>query len=90
MEVTFDLTACFSPDDVHDLLRDKLPLPEYYGGNLDALYDVLTDPHDHWRLRFTGTKVATAVIGKKYMATFRRVMDAAVKESRDLEVSFED
>ena len=40
--------------------------------------------------RFTGTKVATAVIGKKYMATFRRVMDAAAKESRDLEVSFED
>jgi ribonuclease inhibitor len=27
---------------LHDLLRRELHLPEYYGGNLDALWDCLT------------------------------------------------
>ncbi len=28
---------------VHDYLKEMLELPEYYGKNLDALYDCLTD-----------------------------------------------
>ncbi len=28
---------------LHDLLSDRLNLPEWYGRNLDALYDCLTD-----------------------------------------------
>ena len=31
-------------EQLHSLLSDILPLPEWYGGNLDALYDSLTDP----------------------------------------------
>ena len=27
----------------HEKIRETIPCPEYYGGNLDALYDVLTD-----------------------------------------------
>ena len=28
---------------VHDYLKEMLEFPEYYGNNLDALYDCLTD-----------------------------------------------
>ena len=28
---------------LHDILSSKLTLPEWYGRNLDALYDCLTD-----------------------------------------------
>ena len=28
----------------HEYLKDKLALPDYYGKNLDALYDLLTEP----------------------------------------------
>ena len=28
--------------DIHNQLESKLPLPEYYGRNLDALWDVLS------------------------------------------------
>ncbi|GAK79569.1 hypothetical protein B4073_2620 [Bacillus subtilis] len=27
---------------LHDVLKDKLDFPDYYGGNLDALWDCLT------------------------------------------------
>ena len=30
-------------DELHDFLASQLDFPEYYGRNLDALYDVLTD-----------------------------------------------
>lgn len=30
-------------DDAHEYLKKQLQLPEYYGKNLDALYDVLTE-----------------------------------------------
>lgn len=29
--------------DIHRVLKDSLNFPDYYGGNLDALYDCLTD-----------------------------------------------
>ena len=30
-------------DDIHKALKDGLELPDYYGANLDALWDCLTD-----------------------------------------------
>lgn len=31
-----------SRDELHNMLKEKLGLPEYYGKNLDALWDCLT------------------------------------------------
>ena len=34
------------PEELHDYLASELSFPEYYGRNLDALYDILTGlPH---------------------------------------------
>ena len=87
-EYDFDLSECYSPDDIHSLLSDKLPLPEYYGGNLDALHDVLTSPHEPWHLSFSGTKAAAALVGGKYMRNFKRMCEYAAAESSELEISF--
>ena len=32
-----------TPDELHELFKRKLGFPEYYGGNLDALHDALTE-----------------------------------------------
>ena len=40
--VMIDVSELETVADIHELLRYKLGLPEYYGGNLDALHDVLT------------------------------------------------
>ena len=42
MEYTIDLRNVKEPESMHDIIEYSLPVPEYYGRNLDALYDVLT------------------------------------------------
>ncbi len=39
-----DLRGITDKKDLHELLKKKLRFPEYYGCNLDALYDVMTEP----------------------------------------------
>lgn len=46
MRYTINLSGVNSRDALHDALEKALPLPEYYGRNLDALYDVLTSLPD--------------------------------------------
>jgi ribonuclease inhibitor len=43
--VMIDVSELETVADIHELLRYKLGLPDYYGGNLDALHDVLTSMH---------------------------------------------
>ena len=40
---------------LHKILRASLPLPETYGDNLDAWYDILTEYGAKWTLTFRGT-----------------------------------
>ena len=47
-----DLNGISTKDELHALLRKELPLPEYYGDNLDAFYDVLTEKGTGWNLIF--------------------------------------
>lgn len=41
MQVTLD-ARCMGRGQVHDYLKEMLHFPEWYGANLDALYDCLT------------------------------------------------
>ena len=43
MEVALDGRLMVSREALHDQLQEKLNLPAYYGRNLDALYDVLSE-----------------------------------------------
>ena len=42
MNVYIDFTDIGDYEDFYDQLKEKLPLPDYFGDNLDALYDSLT------------------------------------------------
>ena len=41
-QVTIDCTRMTNPDEVHDLFSQALDFPDWYGRNLDALYDMLS------------------------------------------------
>lgn len=41
-KVTFNSKEFASKEEFHAILKSKLDLPEYYGKNLDALWDCLT------------------------------------------------
>ena len=42
--LVLDLSACGDREELYAVLREGMRLPEYFGGNLDALWDVLTEP----------------------------------------------
>ena len=40
--VIIDFSSC-RPEEIHTMLKEKFGFPEYYGRNLDALWDCLRD-----------------------------------------------
>ena len=65
---------------LHDVLAQQLELPEYYGRNLDALHDCLTQLQD----------VELVLIGwpdEDYLARVRRVIIDAVWENDRLSLT---
>ena len=67
---------------VHDYLIDHLPLPDYYGRNLDALYDVLTEMED------VTLRISHADQAPVSFASVRRVLTDAAADNPDLTVEF--
>lgn len=84
VEIVLDGQVLQSPEDVHDRFAQALDLPEWYGRNLDALFDLLCDLLPV-RLIFDHTEVLEAY-GQAALETFR---DAA-KSNPGLELVFED
>lgn len=88
-EYDIDLAGIFSVEEMQELLKETLPLPAYYGGTLDALYDVLTDEGMAWTIRFSGTATAEAILGK-YMRNLKKMGKRVNMESDEERIFFED
>ena len=41
--IELDFKDLFTPRQIHEYIAEKLDFPDYYGKNLDALYDCRTD-----------------------------------------------
>lgn len=42
-KIVLDFSGLKTRNEIHEYLAEKMEFPEYYGRNLDALYDCLTD-----------------------------------------------
>ena len=75
----------------HDYLMRALNLPDYYGRNLDALYDILTEPDygGECLIRFTGCGDLRASM-PRYLAAMEQMCRAAGEENPGLLVLFDD
>ena len=49
-EITIDCLGIDSAQSLHSVLAEKLEFPQWYGTNLDALYDLLTAISEDTRL----------------------------------------
>ncbi len=87
MKFTIDLEAAESKEELHALLAESLPLPDYYGYNLDALYDVLTDGHAMWEIRFENSSECADNLGD-YFESFRETVEDAVAQGAALRVEW--
>ena len=79
MDYTVNLSGVESREQLHELLMKTLPLPSYYGKNLDALYDILTEGHQQWNGTFTACEKAKAVWGA-YFDNLRETFTDATEE----------
>ncbi len=91
MEKVFyiDLKDAATKEEFHELLAKELPLPDYYGGNLDALYDVLTECGEGWNLIFYNASLALPQLSD-YLPKVRRMAGRAVAETDGLKIRFFD
>ena len=65
-----DLQGVKTKEQFHERLRGALPLPPYYGNNLDALHDVLEESGRDWELIFYNCGEADKALGG-YMGALR-------------------
>lgn len=61
---------------LHCALAEGLRLPEWYGGNLDALYDCLTEIAQPTEIEIRNTRALAAALGGYAMAFCRALADA--------------
>lgn len=82
-QITLDGNLLSDLTQVHDYLKEQLDFPEYYGKNLDALHDCLTDLSDV-EITITAPDQDGAIFQKVL-----RVFKAANRENDELKVIFE-
>ncbi len=82
-ERIIDCTRIHSREDLHAIFREALAFPEWYGDNLDALYDCLTEISGKVRLLDWETaEVRLGDYGKKA----KKVIAAAALRNTDLDL----
>jgi len=72
-----DGNSVTSMEDIHASLARQLEFPEWYGGNLDALHDCLTDFHEDVDLSIVHPEALFERLGSAYVRLTRVLSDAA-------------
>ena len=73
-KVILDFRPIHTREEVHKYLAMKLDLPDYYGENLDALYDCLTEKNADNTVIFVNTALLEEYLGdyaEKILSCFR-------------------
>ena len=81
-----DFTCAETREEIHEILKRELDFPEYYGNNLDALYDCLTDIREDTAIGIYYTIDGSPA--SAYLERMRRVFSEAEEENRHLAVFF--
>ena len=88
MTYTIDLYGAESRAEIHKRIRRGLPVPEYYGNNLDALYDVLTEQGEPWDIEIVFMNETEERLGA-YLLTMKRMCEAVEEENPCVKVRWE-
>lgn len=85
-EVEINLEGIGSIEEFHNLVREKLNFPDYYGKNLDAMHDCLTDIAEPMEVVFTGVKKfrEKSQDNDIYMTSLERMLEDVSKEAENL------
>ena len=88
MTVVLDGKAMIDRMSAHSHLAQRLELPSYYGRNLDALYDVLSEISEETELVLTDPAAVVDQMGK-YGEALLATMQEAAEENPKLIVTLQ-
>jgi len=77
MTVELDGRLMYDRASVHDILQTQLNLPDYYGRNLDALYDLLTEQGEPMVIVVQYSEELKEQLGRYAAALLRTLLEAA-------------
>ena len=69
----------------HSYLKDKLDLPDYYGKNLDALWDLLSTHGDKTRIELMNSHILVENLGD-YGQSIIELFKEAGEENPNIEI----
>lgn len=76
-------------DMLHDILSKTLDLPQWYGRNLDALYDCLTDMGEETELQFWNVDALEVHLGR-YGKALLKVAYVAAENNDKIRLAFKE
>ena len=85
-KVILNFSEAGTKEEIHAILKEALDLPAYYGGNLDALYDCLTELREDTAVGFCQRKDGSEAAG--YLEKAKRVFLDAEEENPHLAMFF--
>ena len=68
--------------EIHRAFAETLRFPDWYGGNLDALYDLLTAEQEEVRIVLWEEELLRDALGARYRALRRVLTDSAEENDR--------
>ena len=83
--IILDLSGVASKDEFYARVRDALTVPDYFGNNLDALYDVLTEEFDGKTIIVKGMEDVAEDM-RDYMKKFRKLCDDVCEENSAVKI----
>ena len=89
MRFVLDGGSVGSRETLHQTLAAGLRLPDWYGGNLDALHDCLTDITEPTELVIRSSAALETALGG-YAAALRRVLADCAAENGAFSVTWEE
>ncbi len=87
MVVYLDLKNIAGKEELHEMLAEKLNFPSYYGKNMDALFDILTECGADLNLIFYNT-CSLEEREEKLVRILKKVCADAQKETHGLRIRF--
>ena len=75
--------AATTPARAHRIIAGALDFPDYYGNNLDALYDCLTDLSGQTEIHFYGTEVLANNPAVENAAAFVRGLRETFRDAEE-------
>lgn len=88
MAIMLDGKAMIDRPAAHTHLAQRLDLPAYYGRNLDALYDVLTELGEQTQIVLADPAAVVANLGK-YGEALLSTMQEAAEENPNLTITLQ-